>query len=109
MGGWNIMNSTYDVLFSKARSGDIGAFDKLTRAYHKRVFNIVLKICNDRAIASTLAQEVFVKAYKEITTGKCEMSITLLVYRMAAEVCSRIQTKHSEFISRGINNNIVVK
>lgn len=83
------MSSEYDVLFSKARSGDIDAFDKLTRAYHKKVFNMTLRFCSDRVLASNLAHEIFVQAYKAIYLDKCELSVPLLVFRLTAEVCSK--------------------
>jgi len=81
------MNSTYEILLSKAINGDINAFDKLTKGHHRKVFNIMLSVCGDRDEATRLAQEVFVKAYKEIITGKCKLSVPLLIYRLALDIC----------------------
>jgi len=89
------MNSTYEALLSKATKGDIEAFDKLTKGHHKKVFNIMLSVCGDRDEASRLAQEVFVKAYKEIITGKCRLSVPLLIYRLTLNICRELMPQCS--------------
>ncbi|HHV98700.1 MAG TPA: hypothetical protein GXX36_03860 [Clostridiaceae bacterium] len=89
------MDTTYETLLSKAINGDIGAFDKLTRGHHKKVFNIMLGVCGDRDEASRLAQEVFVRAYKEIITGKCKLSVPLLIYRLTLNICREVMPQCS--------------
>jgi len=88
----------YETLLSKAINGDIEAFDKLTEGYYKKIYNIMLSTCGDRDEASRLAQEVFVKAYKEIITGKCELSIPLLIYRLTLNVCRGVMPQYSNNI-----------
>ena len=93
------MSGLHKALLSRAVNGDIDAFDKLTKGYHKRIFNIMLKVCGDRAEAARLAQEVFVKAFSEIATGKCELSVPLLIYRLTLNICREVVPQCSNNIS----------
>jgi RNA polymerase sigma-70 factor, ECF subfamily len=55
-----------DEIIRKAQHGDVNAFARIVRTYETPVFNHVLRIVGDRALAEDLAQEVFVRVYQNL-------------------------------------------
>ena len=51
-------------LVERAKQGDSRAFEKLVQAYERVIFNLALRMTNDREDARDIAQTVFVKAYQ---------------------------------------------
>lgn len=56
-----------DVL-RRAQAGDERAFGLIVRAYETPVFNYVLRVVGDRALAEDLTQEVFLRVYQSLHT-----------------------------------------
>jgi RNA polymerase sigma-70 factor, ECF subfamily len=48
----------------KAQKGDERAFALIVRAYQVPIYNYVLRLVNDRALAEDLTQEVFLRVYQ---------------------------------------------
>jgi len=48
----------------KAQRGDERAFTLIVRAYEQPVFNYVLRLVGDRALAEDLTQEIFLRVYQ---------------------------------------------
>ncbi len=57
-------------LITKARRGDVEAYNLLISRWEKRVFNYLLRLVGEREDALDLSQEVFLKAYQNL--GKLE-------------------------------------
>ena len=55
-------------LLEQCRRGDMQAFGPLVAKYQDRVFNVILRICQNPADAEELAQETFLKALEGIET-----------------------------------------
>ena len=53
-------------LISRARQGDVEAFNLLISRWEKRVFNYLLRILQNREDALDLSQDVFLKAYQNL-------------------------------------------
>ena len=53
----------FDVL-RRAQRGDEHAFRIILHAYETPVFNYVLRMVNDRALAEDLTQEIFLRIYR---------------------------------------------
>jgi RNA polymerase sigma-70 factor (ECF subfamily) len=51
-------------LLRKAQRGDERAFAAIVRAYEQPVYNYVLRLVGDRALAEDLTQEVFLRVYQ---------------------------------------------
>ena len=51
-------------LLRKAQHGDEGAFESIVRTYEQPVYNYVLRLVGDRALAEDLTQEVFLRVYQ---------------------------------------------
>ena len=48
----------------KAQRGDERAFTLIVRAYERPVFNYVLRLVGDRALAEDLTQEIFIRVFQ---------------------------------------------
>lgn len=57
-----------DLLVEQFRRGDRSAFDKLYESYKARIFNFVYRMVGDRASAEDLTQDVFIRAYMNISS-----------------------------------------
>ncbi len=73
-------------LIKLACNGSVAAFEKLTGRHQKRVYNLMLKTCNNEFEASQLAQEVFVKAFDSLVSGADDGCYVLNIYRIASDI-----------------------
>lgn len=55
-----------DETFAKAKGGDTSAFDVLVRRHQSMVFSLALHALRNRAAAEDLAQDVFLRLYRDI-------------------------------------------
>ena len=53
-------------LISRARKGDVEAYNLLVSRWEKRVFNYLLRLVSNREDAMDVSQEVFLKAYQSL-------------------------------------------
>ncbi len=65
------------------KAGDTTAFSYIVSAYQRMVFNIILRIVNNREDAEDITQEVFVKVFKSLHTFKEESEFSTWLYRIA--------------------------
>ena len=59
------MKKDYE-LVKQAASGDQSAFAELLNRYKNLVYSVVLRMVNDIEEANDLAQEIFIKLYKNL-------------------------------------------
>jgi len=72
------------LFLSRLRARDERAFQELVHEYGDRVFNLVLRMVNNRAEAEDIAQEVFVTVWKSIETFRGESRFSTWLLRIAA-------------------------
>ena len=65
------------------RKGDLKAFDILVIKYQDRLVYSVFKFCKDLELAEDIAQEAFVKAFKNIEKFRGDSSFYTWIYRIA--------------------------
>jgi len=70
-------------LVQRVQSGDMTAFDALTRKYRERIFSIVYNITSNREDAAALTQDAFVRAFSSIGRFKGNSSFFTWLYRIA--------------------------
>jgi RNA polymerase sigma-70 factor (ECF subfamily) len=70
-------------LVQRVQAGDIRAFDLLIQKYRERLFAIIYNLTANREDASDLAQEAFIKAFRNIRLFKGESSFFTWLYRIA--------------------------
>ena len=65
------------------RKGDVKAFDILVIKYQDRLVYSVFKFCKDLELSEDIAQEAFVKAFKNIEKFRGDSSFYTWIYRIA--------------------------
>jgi RNA polymerase sigma-70 factor, ECF subfamily len=67
----------------KAQRGDERAFQSLVVAYETPVFNYVLRMVNDRALAEDLTQEIFLRVYQGLAGFSLRCRFTTWLFQVA--------------------------
>ncbi|MBI3792434.1 MAG: RNA polymerase sigma factor [Gemmatimonadetes bacterium] len=67
----------------RAQSGDEAAFTALYHAHAGRVFALCLRMAGDRARATDLAQDVFVRLWERLPQFRFESALTTWLHRLA--------------------------
>jgi len=75
------------LLLGLARRGDTGAYGRLVRAYQDLIYALVFRSVRDGAVAEELTQDVFLKAYRSLSTFRGDSRFTTWLYRIAVNVC----------------------
>ncbi len=66
----------------KAQRGDERAFSLIVRAYETPVFNYVLRLVGDRALAEDLTQEVFLRIFQGLPTFSLRSRFTTWMFQV---------------------------
>jgi RNA polymerase sigma-70 factor (ECF subfamily) len=74
-------------LAKRAKSGDVQAFTELVEAYERVIFNLALRMTNDREDARDIAQTVFVKAYEHLDSYDPRFKFFSWLYRIGMNEC----------------------
>ena len=67
----------------KAQKGDERAFSIIVRTYQVPVFNYVLRLVGDRALAEDLTQEVFLRVYQGLPRFSLRSKFTTWLFQVA--------------------------
>jgi RNA polymerase sigma-70 factor (ECF subfamily) len=70
-------------LVTRARSGDDSAVTELYRRHERRVYNLVLRTIGNHWDAADVAQETFIKAFRNLDTFKGEARFGTWLHRIA--------------------------
>jgi RNA polymerase sigma-70 factor (ECF subfamily) len=74
-------------LVSRARDGDETAFEEIVRRYSPRVFQIASRFFRNRGVVEEMAQEVFLKAFTELSSFEGRGSFEGWLSRIATNRC----------------------
>lgn len=74
-------------LLRMAKSGDVEAFEQLIEGYQRKIFNIAFRMLGNYDDAGDMAQEVFIRMYKSISSFKEQSSLSTWIYRITTNVC----------------------
>ncbi len=69
------------------KKGDISAFDQLVLKYQDKVFNLCRHMLGDAHDADDAAQDIFIKAYRNLNHFKPDASFYTWLYRIAVNTC----------------------
>jgi RNA polymerase sigma-70 factor, ECF subfamily len=69
-------------ILRKAQRGDERAFNIIVRAYEKPVYNYVLRLVGDRALAEDLTQEVFLRVYQGLPKFSLRCRFTTWLFQV---------------------------
>ena len=71
---------------ARAQRGDVGAFERLFRDHHVRVYNLVRYVIGDVAEAEDVTQRAFVRAWEELPRLRDPAAFTGWLNRIAANL-----------------------
>ena len=70
-------------LISSLQAGDESAYEQLIERFQSPVYNLAYRLLNDQADASDVAQEVFLKIFRNVGSFRGDSSLRTWVYRIA--------------------------
>lgn len=77
------MNDPDPRTLSRAREGDLGAFEDLVRAYQADLWRFAYHFTRDRALADDVTQEAFLRAFRFLRTFRGDSKFTSWLFRIA--------------------------
>jgi len=75
-----------DKLVTKARDGDIDAFEKLIATSQGKIYNLALRLTGNRHDADDLAQEAVLRVYRALSSFRQEASFDTWVYQIVSNL-----------------------
>jgi len=89
---WAVIDE--NALIQQCLEGDLDAFRMLYERHHQRVFNLCWRVSNDRHAAEDLCQDVFLRAYRHLTTFQSKSSFATWLHRIAMNTALNHCRKH---------------
>jgi len=74
------------ILVRRAHEGAVGAFEALYRANVGRVYALCLRMCGRRDLAEELAQEAFVRAWRNLGSFRGDSAFSTWLHRLTVNV-----------------------
>ena len=74
-------------LLIKAKNGDDEAFEEIIKLYQQKICSTIFYMVKNENIVEDLAQEVFIKVYKNISKFNEESSLYTWIYRITMNTC----------------------
>jgi RNA polymerase sigma-70 factor (ECF subfamily) len=81
------MISEEEQVIAAIRSGDSSAFKKIVDHYQDMVYTICIRLVKNSMIAEELAQDSFLKAFRNIHSYRGESKFSTWLYRIAYNTC----------------------
>jgi RNA polymerase sigma-70 factor (ECF subfamily) len=72
-----------EALLERARAGDLDAFAELVRRYERRVRSVLARLLDDERDVEESAQDVFVQAWRNLSTYRGDAALFTWLYRIA--------------------------
>ncbi|WP_288208070.1 sigma-70 family RNA polymerase sigma factor [uncultured Parabacteroides sp.] len=84
----------------RVAAGDTGCFACLLDRYSRPVHSLILKMVRNKEDAEELAQDVFMKVFRNLPSFKADCSFSTWIYRIAYNTAiSELRRKKQEFIA----------
>ena len=93
-------------ILRKAQRGDERAFSIIVRAYERPIYNYVLRLVGDRALAEDLTQDIFLKIFKSLHTFDRRANFQTWLVSVSRNLCIdhyRSVRKERETIDRDVD------
>lgn len=74
-------------ILSRARRGDMDAFEQLVTLYEKRVYTVALRSTGAPEDAADITQEVFLRAWRSIESFRGDSGFSTWLFRIAMNQC----------------------
>ena len=76
-----------DLWVAASRKGDAQSFNRLVLKWEKTVYNIALRMLQDREEAAEATQDIFLRAYRNIGRFRRDASFSTWIHRIAINHC----------------------
>lgn len=70
-------------LIARCKNGDVSAFGELVNRHQRAVYGVVCRMIDDKDDVDDVVQEVFVQAYRAITSFRGNAAFSTWIYRIA--------------------------
>ena len=74
-------------LVERSLDGDLAAFEELVLLFDKKIYNYCYRMTNNSNDAEDLAQEVFIKVYRNLKSFRKDSKFSTWIYRIAYNTC----------------------
>jgi RNA polymerase sigma-70 factor (ECF subfamily) len=96
-------------LIQKCIDGDSAALENLIIKYKDRIYNVILKICQNKDDAAELTQDTFVKIIRNIDRFEGKSSLYTWIFRIAVNLtlnhCRRQKIRQADSLDYEIGTN----
>jgi RNA polymerase sigma-70 factor (ECF subfamily) len=76
----------------RLKANEDAAYDELVRNYHGQIFHVAFRMLGDSGDAADVAQEIFLKVFRNIGGFKGESSLKTWIFRIAfSEILNRLR------------------
>ena len=82
MRSYEVRRLEEDDLVIRARAGDAHAFAALVRSHQNEVYTLALRLVHDRDLASDVAQEAFVRAWRSMSRFRADAKFSTWMHRI---------------------------
>jgi RNA polymerase sigma-70 factor (ECF subfamily) len=72
---------------ARVLAGDTAAFESIVRRWQSPLVNLAWRFCRDRARAEEMAQEAFLRAYRNLAQFRGESAFSTWLFSLAANLC----------------------
>ena len=76
-----------DEIIKKAQDGPVDAFERIVELYQNKVYSLVCHMMKNQNEVEDIAQEVFIKIYKNINKFQGKSSFYTWIYKITANTC----------------------
>ncbi len=91
-------------LVSRARRGEMDAYDELVRRYQERIYATMYHMTSNHEDANDLAQESFIKAFQALKSFKGDSSFYTWLYRIAVNKAINFIKQRRNRVSMSLND-----
>ena len=99
--GEDVSNSE---LVKKSQLGDKSAFEELVKRHQELVFSLSFKLTGNRELASDVAQEAFIRAWKAIGKFRGDSTFGTWIYRITVNTAWTLRKKAKKHYSLNIED-----
>lgn len=95
-----------EVLASRAKDGDTGAFEELFERYKRPIVNFIYRMIGSRETAEEVAIEVFMKVYNNLVIFDANKKFNTWIYTIARNLAKNSLRDRKYFADRSLEEEI---
>ena len=91
----------------KAAQGDLAAFEAIFKQYSDYVFNIALRIAQNKEDAEEITQEVFLETYRKLSGFRFQSHLGTWIYRITINTAINFKKKNVKIVTVTYNDAVL--